>query len=82
LGIGRVIRTGGGAEVAFEVVDAWQGRGIGRRLLTALRHRAAALGYSQIVAVALLALRRGRIEIAPADRGKVVLLSTGNWCAS
>jgi RimJ/RimL family protein N-acetyltransferase len=38
------------AEVAFAVVDAWHGRGIGRRLLTALRHRAIDLGYGRLVA--------------------------------
>jgi GNAT superfamily N-acetyltransferase len=59
LGIGRVIATGEGrAEVAFEVVDAWQGRGIGRQLLTALRHRAATLGYREIVALVLPENRR------------------------
>jgi GNAT superfamily N-acetyltransferase len=59
LGIGRVIATGEQrAEVAFEVVDAWQGRGIGHRLLTALRHRAAALGHREIVALVLPENRR------------------------
>jgi GNAT superfamily N-acetyltransferase len=36
------------AEVAFSVVDAWQGHGAGRRLLTALRHRAVDLGYTRL----------------------------------
>lgn len=46
VGLGRYVvePSGTDAEVAFEVVDAWQGRGIGRLLLTELvvtarRHR-------------------------------------------
>lgn len=59
VGLGRVIATGDGvAEVAFEVVDAWHGRGVGRRLLTALRHRAADLGHRRIVALVLAENRR------------------------
>jgi RimJ/RimL family protein N-acetyltransferase len=38
------------AEIAFSVVDAWHGRGIGRRLVTALRHRAVDLGYHRLLA--------------------------------
>ena len=59
LAIGRLIRTGDGvAEVAFEVVDEWHGRGIGRLLLTALSHRAAQLGYREVVALVLAENRR------------------------
>jgi RimJ/RimL family protein N-acetyltransferase len=59
VGIGRVIGTGdGNAEVAFEVVDAWQGRGIGRRMLIALRRQAVALGFTQVVALVLPENRR------------------------
>lgn len=51
IGIGRLVGIGDGtAEVAFSVVDAWHGRGVGRRLLVALRHRAIDLGFARIVA--------------------------------
>jgi GNAT superfamily N-acetyltransferase len=38
------------AEVAFAVVDACHRRGVGRRLLEALRERAVDLGYHEVVA--------------------------------
>jgi GNAT superfamily N-acetyltransferase len=46
VGIARFVRDAGApeAEIAFEVVDDWQGRGLGRRLLTALREQALADG--------------------------------------
>jgi GNAT superfamily N-acetyltransferase len=40
VGIARYVRLGADlqtAEVAFEVVDAWQGRGVGKQLVHALR---------------------------------------------
>ena len=40
IGIARYVRLGEGgstAEVAFEVVDDWQGRGLGKRLVSELR---------------------------------------------
>jgi GNAT superfamily N-acetyltransferase len=59
LAIGRLIATGDGvAEVAFEVVDEWHGRGLGRLLLTALYHRAGELGYRQVEALVLAENRR------------------------
>ena len=36
------------AEVAFEVVDAWQGRGVGRRLLTAIVEAAGRIGLGRV----------------------------------
>lgn len=49
VGIGRLIATAdGAAEIAFSVVDAWHGHGVGRRLLTALRYRAVDLGHARI----------------------------------
>lgn len=51
VGLARLVRTGPDtAEVALEVVDAAQGRGIGTRLLEATRVRAMALGYRTIEA--------------------------------
>src|SRR6185295_9814344 len=44
IGIARYVRDErrpDTAEVAFAVVDSWQGRGIGRQLVAALRRRAA-----------------------------------------
>ena len=42
VGIARFVRDEGAleAEIAFEVVDEWQGRGLGKRLLAELRSRA------------------------------------------
>lgn len=51
VGVARFIATGEGVgEVAFAVVDAWQGCGVGGRLLRALRYRAIDLGHEVIVA--------------------------------
>ena len=51
IGIGRLIGVSGHrGELAFEVVDAWQGRGVGTRLGLWLRERAATLGYTELVA--------------------------------
>jgi RimJ/RimL family protein N-acetyltransferase len=49
IGVSRLARTGGqGAEFAVVVVDEWQGRGVGRRLLHELGERAADLGYREL----------------------------------
>lgn len=48
-GIARLVRIAPGeAELAVEVVDRWQGRGVGRMLLEDLRQRAAGLGYVSV----------------------------------
>ncbi len=43
----------GRAEIALAVADAWQGRGIGRRLLMDLGSWARAAGYAEVQAVTL-----------------------------
>lgn len=49
VGIARLIKTGGcGAEIAVAVVDRWQRRGIGRRLLEALTEVAARLDVAEL----------------------------------
>lgn len=54
IGIAHLVITGDAvAEVAFAVVDAWQGRGVGRRLLSSLRRRAGDLGVGTVVASVL-----------------------------
>jgi GNAT superfamily N-acetyltransferase len=66
IGIVRIIDLGHGrAELAVEVVDSWQGCGVGTQLLQAARERAAAMGYRELVgemlvvnAAAHAALRR------------------------
>jgi len=51
IGLARVISLGGHrAELAVEVVDAWQGRGIGTQLGHWIRDRASVLGYTELVA--------------------------------
>jgi GNAT superfamily N-acetyltransferase len=66
IGIVRIIDLGDGrGELAVEVVDRWQGRGVGTQLLQAARDRAADMGYRELVgemlvvnAAAHAALRR------------------------
>ena len=66
IGIVRIIDLGDGrGELAVEVVDRWQGCGVGSRLLQAARDRAADMGYRELVgemlvvnAAAHAALRR------------------------
>lgn len=56
IGIARMIRdrhARSEAEVAYAVVDAWHRRGVGRRLLDALVHRAAAVGINRLHAYVL-----------------------------
>jgi GNAT superfamily N-acetyltransferase len=51
VGIVRLVTLGRGrAELAVEVVDAWQGKGIGTLLLGAARDLAPALGHRELVA--------------------------------
>jgi GNAT superfamily N-acetyltransferase len=66
VGIVRIIDLGERrGELAVEVVDGWQGCGVGTRLLQAARDRAAGMGYRELVgemlvvnAAAYAALRR------------------------
>jgi acetyltransferase len=54
LGVARYVRLRDGpeaAEVAFAVVDEWQGRGLGRALLTHLTRRARQEGVRRFVAL-------------------------------
>ena len=80
IGIGRFVRDADDAstaEVAFEVVDEWQGRGIGLRLireLSALARRQGVVRFRADVAVgnepALALLRRaGRVVSATGEDG-------------
>ncbi|MHA6782188.1 N-acetyltransferase family protein [Pseudonocardia saturnea] len=49
IGIARLAGSGGGpADVAVAVVDAWQRRGVGTRLFTALAALAEELGYTEL----------------------------------
>jgi RimJ/RimL family protein N-acetyltransferase len=54
VGIARYVRTAAAtAEVAFEVVDEWQGRGVGTMLVRQLLARAAENGISEFIALTL-----------------------------
>ncbi|HEY5693487.1 MAG TPA: GNAT family N-acetyltransferase [Gaiellaceae bacterium] len=70
--IARLVRVGAGAEIAFEVADAYQGRGIGSALTRLLVADARAAGICEVTALvrsdnpaALALLRRvlGRLEL-------------------
>lgn len=83
VGLARFVRDEDApeAEVAFEVVDAWQGNGIGRRLLTELAAKARQQGILRLRAVtspdnrASIALMRGAGEVlAERRRGPEVEL--------
>jgi RimJ/RimL family protein N-acetyltransferase len=66
VGIARYVRLGADrqtAEVAFEVVDAWQGRGVGRLLVDALADVAAEEG-----------IRRLHATVAPDNRAALALM--------
>ncbi|HKN64230.1 MAG TPA: GNAT family N-acetyltransferase [Gaiellaceae bacterium] len=49
--LARLVRSGAGAEVAFEVADAYQGRGIGSALVQELVSDACAAGISEVTAL-------------------------------
>ena len=53
VGLARFVRDGDGpeAEIAFEVVDGWQGRGVGRRLVAEIAREAQAQGILRLRAV-------------------------------
>ena len=55
VGVGRYVVNAAtaGAEVALVIADAWQGRGLGRRLLATLTEHARSAGVQQIVGVVL-----------------------------
>lgn len=51
IGIARLVGVGPStAELAIEVVDVWQGRGVGRALLLAVAARGRAAGYRRVTA--------------------------------
>jgi ribosomal protein S18 acetylase RimI-like enzyme len=50
VGIARIARRGAAAEIAFEVADAYQGRGIGTTLARELAADARAAGVRELVA--------------------------------
>ena len=50
VGIARLVRTGASAEIAFEVADDYQGRGLGSVLAAALASDARAAGITTLVA--------------------------------
>ena len=92
VGIARFIRDRqrpDEAEVAFEVVDAWHRRGVGRLLLTALADLAAPVGVKRLHALVLpenaaaTALLRSVFPVCLARRDRdateLVCLLDGGW---
>lgn len=80
VGVGRVMRLSADrAEVSMAVVDAWQGRGIGRSMLARLTSVSARLGYRQLHAEVLaenavmLHLLRETFPDAVQTRGRGVI---------
>jgi RimJ/RimL family protein N-acetyltransferase len=71
VGLARFVKDEGSAEaeIAFEVVDEWQGHGVGRRLVTALAAKARGEGILRLRALtshdnrAAIALMRGLGEV-------------------
>lgn len=71
VGLARLVRDGTCAEVAFEVVDEWQGRGVGRLLVNRLAADARAAGIERlhgdvrdVNAASRALLRRARLAVA------------------
>ena len=92
VGIARLIRDRlrpDQAEVAFEVVDAWHRRGVGRLLLTALAEQAERVGVQRVLArvlpenTAAFALLRSVFPVCLArrerDATELVCLLSGGW---
>jgi GNAT superfamily N-acetyltransferase len=92
VGIARLIRDRlrpDQAEVAFEVVDAWHRRGVGRLLLTALAEQAERVGVQRVLArvlpenTAAFALLRSVFPVYLArrerDATELVCLLSGGW---
>src|SRR5688500_15779887 len=50
VGIARLVRDGASAEIAFEVADEYQGKGVGSVLASELAAAARAAGYTPLVA--------------------------------
>jgi RimJ/RimL family protein N-acetyltransferase len=50
VGMARLVRVGDAAEIAFEVADAYQGKGVGSTLAHVLASDARAAGITRLVA--------------------------------
>lgn len=75
VGGGRIVPTGrrSTCEFALTVIDAWQGRGVGRALLAELVRAARALGYTHIEGYALPA-NAGMLSLALRQRMRVTAM--------
>jgi GNAT superfamily N-acetyltransferase len=72
VGVARLVRDGTSAEVAFAVIDEWQGKGVGTVLCDRLAADARAAGITELTgtvrdgnAAALALIRRLRSAVAP-----------------
>ena len=82
VGIARFVATGPRrAEMAFAVVDAWHGRGVGRRLLTELREWAVRLDYRELTALVLPENRAALQLLHRAFPATTTVSSDGSWSA-
>ena len=79
LGVARYARVGDGAadaEIAVTVVDAWQGRGVGRLMLSGLAVHARAAGIATLHA-SVLAGNRPALPLVRGLGGRPVAVSRG-----
>ena len=80
--IARLVRSGASAEVAFEVADAYQGRGIGSALTQELVSDACAAGIVEVTALVRSDNPRGARRPAAARSASSSCASRARRCSS
>jgi acetyltransferase len=85
IGVARFSRTPlapRAAELAIAVADAWQGRGVGRRLVDGIIRAAAERGIARMYALTLAENQQIRALLQPYTGGRVRLEDDGLLCLS